>query len=55
MKSYICTICGFIYKEEEGLPQDGIDPGTKWEDVPENWLCPDCGVEKSFFNMVEIK
>lgn len=45
-KRYICVICGFIYDEAEGWPEDGIEPGTRWEDVPENWFCPDCGAGK---------
>jgi rubredoxin len=53
-KKYICVICGFIYDEEEGWPEDGIEPGTRWEDVPENWFCPDCGAGKEDFDMVEI-
>lgn len=52
-KKYICVICGFIYDEEEGWPEDGIEPGTRWEDVPENWFCPDCGAAKEDFEMVE--
>lgn len=54
MKHYMCIVCGFIYDEAEGWPEDGIAPGTKWEDVPETWLCPDCGVGKDDFEMVEI-
>ncbi len=54
MKSYMCVICGFVYEEEQGLPQEGIPPGTRWEDVPENWKCPECGATKSDFEMVEI-
>ena len=50
----MCVICGFIYEESEGFPEDGIEPGTRWEDVPENWLCPDCGVMKADFEMVDI-
>ncbi|MCP0913423.1 MULTISPECIES: rubredoxin [Legionella] len=53
-KKYICVICGFIYDEEEGWPEDGIAAGTRWEDVPENWFCPDCGAGKEDFEMVEI-
>jgi rubredoxin len=53
-KAYKCIICGFVYEEEKGLPDEGITPGTRWEDVPETWLCPDCGVGKSDFEMVEI-
>ena len=44
MKKWQCVVCGLIYDEAEGWPEDGIEPGTKWEDVPEDWVCPDCGV-----------
>ncbi|MCC5790984.1 MAG: rubredoxin [Legionellaceae bacterium] len=54
MKRYICVICGFVYDEAEGWPEDGIAAGTKWEDVPENWFCPDCGAGKEDFEMIEI-
>lgn len=54
MKKYICVICGFIYDESEGWPEDGIAPGTTWEEVPENWFCPDCGAGKEDFEMVEF-
>lgn len=50
----MCVVCGYLYNEAEGWPQDGIDPGTRWEDVPETWTCPDCGVTKSDFEMVEV-
>lgn len=53
-KKYICIVCGFEYNEEQGLPDEGIAPGTRWEDVPEDWLCPDCGVGKSDFEMVQV-
>lgn len=53
-KKYICVICGFIYNEAEGWPEDGIEAGTLWDDVPENWFCPDCGAGKEDFEMVEI-
>ena len=49
MEEYIkweCIVCGLIYDEAEGWPEDGIEPGTKWEDVPFDWVCPDCGVGK---------
>lgn len=55
MKKWQCIVCGFIYDEAEGWPEDGIAPGTPWEKVPENWLCPDCGVGKSDFEMIEIR
>ena len=52
-KKWECVICGFIYDEAEGVPDDGIPPGTKWEDVPEDWECPDCGISKFDFEMME--
>ncbi|MFK7977628.1 MAG: rubredoxin [Halioglobus sp.] len=52
-KKYECVICGFIYSEADGLPDDGIPPGTKWEDVPEDWECPDCGISKTDFDLYE--
>ena len=55
MKSYMCVICGFVYNEEEGWPEDGIAPGTRWEDVPPNWVCPECGARKEDFEMIEIQ
>ena len=51
---YMCMICGFIYDEAEGLPEEGIAPGTAWADIPEDWECPDCGVSKADFEMVEV-
>lgn len=53
-KKYFCLLCGFIYDEAEGWPDDGIAPGTCWEDVPEAWVCPDCGAMKSDFEMMTL-
>ncbi|MDP4652477.1 MAG: FAD-dependent oxidoreductase, partial [Haliea sp.] len=53
MSKWECIVCGLIYDEKEGWPDDGIAPGTKWEDVPEDWLCPDCGVGKEDFELIE--
>lgn len=53
-KTWMCLICGFIYVEAEGLPGEGIPPGTRWEDVPMNWTCPECGARKEDFEMVEL-
>jgi rubredoxin len=53
MRKWECVICGFIYDEEKGLPEEGIAPGTKWDDVPDDWECPECGVSKFDFEMVE--
>lgn len=53
MRKWECIVCGLVYDEKEGWPDDGIVPGTKWEDVPEDWLCPDCGVGKEDFELLE--
>ncbi|MBP3254573.1 MAG: rubredoxin [Bacteroidales bacterium] len=49
MDSYECTICGYIYNPAVGDPDSGIAPGTKFEDIPDDWVCPVCGVGKSDF------
>jgi rubredoxin len=53
-KTYMCVICGFVYDERKGYPPGGIAPGTRWEDVPFNWVCPACGASKEDFEMIEI-
>ena len=53
-RTYMCVVCGFVYDEAAGWPEDGIEAGTRWEDGPESWMCPDCGVGKSDFEMVEV-
>jgi rubredoxin len=54
MKQYMCVICGYIYDEAKGVPDEGLPPGTRWEDVPLNWKCPECGAGKEDFEMIEI-
>jgi rubredoxin len=54
MKSYMCVICGWVYEEAKGHPEQGIPPGTRWADVPENFKCPECGATKADFEMIEI-
>lgn len=54
MNKYECIVCGFIYDEAIGIPEDGIAPGIKWEDIPTDWTCPDCGTAKEDFEMVKI-
>lgn len=54
MRKYMCLICGFIYDEALGAPEDNIPQGTRWEDVPMNWTCPDCGARKEDFEMIEL-
>ena len=53
-RSWICLICGFIYDEAAGLPEEGIPPGTRCEEVPPDWVCPECGARKEDFELVEI-
>lgn len=52
MAQWECIVCGLIYDEKEGWPDDGIAPGTKWADVPDDWTCPDCGVGKDDFELI---
>jgi rubredoxin len=54
MKLYRCVQCGFEYDENLGWPEDGIAPGTRWDDIPDDWSCPDCGAAKADFEMVEV-
>lgn len=49
-KKYECTICGWIYDETQGDPEHGVPAGTAWEDVPEDFECPDCGIGKDYFD-----
>ena len=49
---WVCVVCGFIYDEAEGLLAEGIAPGTRWADIPDDWMCPECGVGKADFEMV---
>ena len=50
MAKYVCTVCGYVYDEATGDPDNGIAPGTKWEDVPDDFTCPLCGVGKEDFD-----
>ncbi|CCN17886.1 rubredoxin [Bordetella bronchiseptica] len=54
LSTWLCVLCGWVYDEAAGHPESGIAPGTPWADVPAAWLCPDCGVGKSEFQMIEI-
>ena len=54
LKVWQCVLCAFVYDEAAGLPEEGIPPGTRWKDVPEDWGCPDCSAKKADFEMVEI-
>lgn len=50
-KVYVCTVCGWEYDEAEGYADGGIAPGTKWEDLPDDFVCPLCGVGKEDFEV----
>ena len=53
MIKYVCTVCGYIYDPVEGDPDSGVKPGTKFEDLPDDWSCPLCGAKKEDFVIVE--
>lgn len=55
LRRWRCQNCTFTYDEALGLPAEGIPAGTRWADVPEDWLCPDCGSTKDDFEMVEVE
>lgn len=52
-RKYKCVLCDFIYDEEKGDPESGLRPGTKFEDIPSDWSCPECGVTKIFLELME--
>ena len=52
MRQYRCVIDGFIYDEVAGDPANGLAPGTRWEDIPADWTCPDCGAAKEDFELI---
>jgi rubredoxin len=53
MDKYVCTICGYVYDQEQGDPDNDVAPGTAWADVPEDWVCPICGAGKDDFEKEE--
>jgi rubredoxin len=53
MQKYVCTVCDYVYDPEVGDPDGDIEPGTAFEDLPDDWVCPECGVEKDMFEPVE--
>lgn len=54
MRKWQCIVCGWIYDEALGCEEEDIPPGTQWGDVPEDFFCPECGVGKEDFEMIEI-
>ena len=53
-RTFICQVCGWMYEEEYGAPEEGLAAGTRWQDIPINWVCPECGARKEDFEMVEV-
>ncbi len=53
MDKYVCTLCGYVYDPEQGDPDNGFEPGTKFEDLPDDWECPVCGCSKDDFEKEE--
>jgi rubredoxin len=53
-KKWQCFFCGYIYDEAAGDPEEGIPRGTRWADLPDDWVCPSCGAQKSDFAMMEV-
>jgi len=53
-KAWMCLVCGWVYYETLGCPEEGIPPGTPWDDIPNDWTCPDCGAAKEDFVMTEL-
>lgn len=53
MKKWKCKVCGYVYDPEKGDPDSGVEAGTAFEDIPDTWVCPVCGVEKSMFEVIE--
>ncbi len=54
LKKWQCVLCAFAYDEALGMPEEGVAAGTRWEDVPDTWSCPDCSASKSDFQMIEV-
>ena len=52
MKKYVCNVCGYVYDPDQGDPDNGVPPGTSFENLPANWVCPVCGAAKSEFSPV---
>lgn len=49
MQTYVCGVCGYVYDPAVGDPENGVEPGTKFEDLPADWVCPVCGADKDAF------
>ena len=52
-RKFMCVVCGYIYDEAQGIPEEGIPAGTHFEDIPDTWTCPECGATKADFELIE--
>lgn len=52
-RKFMCVVCGYIYDEAQGIPEEGIPAGTRFEDIPDTWTCPECGATKADFELIE--
>ena len=50
MKKYVCDVCGYVYDPQKGDPDNGVPPGTAFENIPNSWVCPECGAGKDAFS-----
>jgi rubredoxin len=53
LNKYVCDVCGYVYDPAKGDPDNGVSPGTSFEDLPESWACPECGAGKDMFSPAE--
>jgi rubredoxin len=53
MKKYRCTLCGYIYDPQKGDPDNNVEPGTAFDDLPDEWTCPECGADKEDFEQID--
>jgi len=53
MEKWVCSVCGYVYDPEVGDPENGVEPGTAFEDLPDDWVCPVCGADKELFEKEE--
>lgn len=53
MRSYVCTVCGYVYDPQKGDPDNGVKPGTPFSKLPDDWVCPDCGAPKDAFEPID--
>ena len=52
-RKFMCVVCGYIYDEAQGIPEESIPAGTRFEDIPDTWTCPECGATKADFELIE--